>query len=66
LIGLAKVLSMIEMTLRRRQAAAIAATSTQRSVGLIGDSNHNTLVRSPSSFSGCFISSMVANRAVMP
>ena len=53
LIGLAKVLSMTDSTPRARQAAAIRRTSTQRSVGLIGDSNQTIRVRSPMTRSGC-------------
>ena len=52
LIGLAKVLSITEMTPRARQAAATAAMSTQRSVGLIGDSNQTRRVFSDSSCLG--------------
>ena len=44
LIGLAKVLSMTEITPRARHARATAAMSTQRSVGLIGDSNQTSFV----------------------
>ena len=65
LSGLAKVLSMIETTLRARQAAAIAAMSTHLSVGLIGDSNQSTFVRSPITRSGCRSSSIDTNRALI-
>src|SRR3954454_1548654 len=44
LIGLAKVLSIIERTFLALQARATAAMSTQRSVGLIGDSNQTSFV----------------------
>ena len=44
LMGLANVLSMTDSTPRARHAAAIFAMSTQRSVGLIGDSNQTRRV----------------------
>src|SRR5688572_4977095 len=47
LIGLAKVLSIADITPALRHAAATARTSTHRSVGLIGDSNHTIFVFGP-------------------
>ncbi len=47
LIGLAKVLSIAEITPAFLHAAATARTSTQRSVGLIGDSNQTIFVFGP-------------------
>jgi hypothetical protein len=66
LTGLANVLSTAEMTLRARQARAIAATSTQRSVGLIGDSNHRSLVAFEMTESGWPRSSIETNRDLIP
>ena len=66
LIGLAKVLSIAEMTPAFLQAAATARTSTQRSVGLIGDSNHTILVLGPITEAGFARSSSETKRCVMP
>ncbi len=52
LIGLANVLSITDSTPRARQADAIAAMSTHRSVGLIGDSNQRSFVSRAKSVSG--------------
>ncbi len=52
LTGLANVLSTIASTPRARHAAATAAISTHRSVGLIGDSNQTIFVAGDNSPSG--------------
>ena len=64
--GLAKVLSITDSTPAARQAAAIAATSRQRSVGLIGDSNQTMRVFGPMISAGARNWSRVAKRVVMP
>ena len=66
LIGLAKVLSITERTPRFRQASAIGRMSTQRSVGLMGDSNQRMRVRAPMTLSGRASSSRETNRAITP
>ena len=66
LIGLANVLSTTEMTPRARHARATAAMSTQRSVGLIGDSNQTSFVASEKIDSGRASSSSDTNRGWMP
>ncbi len=66
LIGLANVLSMTEITPRAWQARPTAAMSTQRSVGLIGDSNQTSLVASEIIASGFDSSSSETNRGRMP
>jgi hypothetical protein len=66
LMGQAKVLSTIEVTPAALQAAATARTSTQRSVGLIGDSNHTSLVRGPRMLAGSASASSDTNRPLMP
>ena len=66
LTGLANVLSTTDRTLRARHAEATAAISTQRSVGLIGDSNQTSFVAGVKSPSGCASSSSDTNRETMP
>ena len=66
MIGLAKVLSITDSTPAFRQAAATARMSTQRSVGLIGDSNHTIFVCGPITAAGFASSSSDTNRRVMP
>jgi hypothetical protein len=66
LTGLAKVLSMPESTPAARHAAAIDRMSTQRSVGLIGDSNHTIFVWGPITVAGDANCSSETNRRAMP
>ena len=54
------------MTPRARHAAATAAMSTQRSVGLIGDSNQTSFVDGEKIDSGWRSSSIDTNRGLMP
>ena len=66
LIGDAKVLSATDVTPAALHAAATARTSTQRSVGLMGDSNHTSLVRGPMTLAGSASASSETNRPAMP
>ncbi|MNC89087.1 hypothetical protein D3C83_49850 [compost metagenome] len=66
MIALAKVLSIADNTPASRHAAATARTSTQRSVGLIGDSNHTILVCGPITDAALVSSSIEMKRRVMP
>jgi len=66
LTGDAKVLSRIDTQPASRHVRATAATSTQRSVGLMGDSNHTTFVRGPTRVAASVRSSGRTNRASMP
>jgi hypothetical protein len=65
-MGLANVLSMAEITPAARHASAIVRMSTQRSVGLIGDSNHRTFVFGPMIRSGVASCSSDTNRRATP
>ena len=66
LIGLAKVLSIADSTPAFLHAAATARTSTQRSVGLIGDSNQTIFVFGPITDPTLASSSIETKRCAMP
>ena len=64
--GDANVLSSTDSTPRARHAAATVRMSTQRNVGLVGDSNHTTRVRSLKTGPSDASSSSDTKRVVMP